>query len=302
MLSQPNTDRPSNLAIPPPAARGAPTNPSGVSRAPDAETTRRRKSRVLLVEDEVDLASSLSYSLEAAGYQVQSALDGTTALRLAASDPPDIILLDLMLPDISGLEVCRRIRAGGQTPQPIVIMVTARGEEVDRVVGFEVGADDYLVKPFSVRELLLRMEARRRAQSAPNEPAPAVEPPSPLTADPASGKARVVLGDLMVDPDSHQVFVSGSEVHVSALEMRLLLHLLTVPGKVRYRRELLTDVWGYHPEVSSRTLDTHVKRLRQKLADAGAYIHTVRGVGYRIVAQPAPPEPPPKRSPARGKS
>ena len=258
------------------------------TRAPQplsAETARRCKARVLLVEDEADLATSLSYNLEAAGYQVSSAMDGTAALRLATAQPPDIVLLDLMLPDISGLEVCRRIRASGQTPQPIVIMVTARGEEVDRVVGFEVGADDYLVKPFSVRELLLRMEARQRAQSV------ADEHEHVGTAGAAPGKARITIGNLEVDSDSLQVFVNGSEVHVSALEMRLLLHLLAVPGKVRYRRELLTEVWGYHPEVSSRTLDTHVKRLRQKLGEVGAYIHTVRGVGYRIVAQSATSEP-----------
>ena len=238
------------------------------------ETARPHKARVLLVEDEEDLVSSLSYTLHAAGYQVSSALDGTTALRLATEQSPDIVLLDLMLPDISGLDVCRRIRASSQSHQPIVIMVTARGEEVDRVVGFEVGADDYLVKPFSVRELLLRMEARQRALPDENDFASA-----------ASSKGRITIGNLDVDADSHQVFVGGNEIHVSALEMRLLMHLLEVPGKVRYRRELLTEVWGYHPEVSSRTLDTHVKRLRQKLADAGSYIHTVRGVGYRIVAR-----------------
>jgi len=261
------------------AGRGA--EPVASPRTTGSEAARRGKVRVLLVEDEEDLVRSLSYSLEAAGYQVSSALDGATALRLATAQPPDIVLLDLMLPDISGLEVCRRIRASGHAPQPIVIMVTARGEEVDRVVGFEVGADDYLVKPFSVRELLLRMEARQRTQPVADEPGAAP------AAGFAPGKARIIVGNLEVDPESHQVFINGSEIHVSALEMRLLLHLLEVPGKVRYRRELLTEVWGYHPEVSSRTLDTHVKRLRQKLADAGAHIHTVRGVGYRIVAQAA---------------
>ena len=294
MLSQTTkkTETSGSLTAKTSTGRGAET--AGSPRATGAETAPRRKGRVLLVEDEEDLVKSLSYSLEAAGYQVCSALDGTTALQLAAAQPPDIVLLDLMLPDISGLEVCRRIRASGQMPQPIVIMVTARGEEVDRVVGFEVGADDYLVKPFSVRELLLRMEARQRAQSMLDEQEHGVT----LAAGIAPGKGRIALGNLEVDPDSHQVFVDGSEVHVSALEMRLLLNLLAVPGKVRYRRELLTEVWGYHPEVSSRTLDTHVKRLRQKLADAGASIHTVRGVGYRIVAQPVPSEPP-RRNPGR---
>ncbi len=288
------TEEPRRLTPRTPTGQGISADPASRPPVPGAETARRRKGRVLLVEDEADLVSSLSYSLEAAGYQVRSALDGTAALQLAAAQPPDIVLLDLMLPDMSGLEVCRRIRASGQMPQPIVIMVTARGEEVDRVVGFEVGADDYLVKPFSVRELLLRMEARQRAQSMLDEQEHGVT----LAAGIAPGKGRIALGNLEVDPDSHQVFVDGSEVHVSALEMRLLLNLLAVPGKVRYRRELLTEVWGYHPEVSSRTLDTHVKRLRQKLADAGASIHTVRGVGYRIVAQPVPSEPP-RRNPGR---
>jgi two-component system phosphate regulon response regulator PhoB len=269
----------------PPTSQGATTQPASGPHAPGEQTMHRHKGRVLLVEDEEDLVTSLSYSLEAAGYQMSSALDGATALRLATAQPPDIVLLDIMLPDMSGLEVCRRIRASGHTPRPIVIMVTARGEEVDRVVGFEVGADDYLVKPFSVRELLLRMEARQRAQSAPDEHA------TPPAASSAANKGRITVGNLEVDPDSHQVFVNGIEIHVSALEMRLLLHLLEVPGRVRYRRQLLTEVWGYHPEVSSRTLDTHVKRLRHKLAGAGACIHTVRGVGYRIVAQPATSEP-----------
>ncbi len=281
MLSQTTkeTEEPRSLIPRVPTGQGA--QPASGPHAPGAETARRRKSLVLLVEDEVDLVTSLSYSLEAAGYQVRSALDGTAALRLATAQPPDIVLLDLMLPDISGLEVCRRIRASGQTSQPIVIMVTARGEEVDRVVGFEVGADDYLVKPFSVRELLLRMEARQRGQDEHEHDAPAGAAP---------GNARITIGNFEVDPDSHQVFINGSEVHVSALEMRFLLHLLQVPGKVRYRRELLTEVWGYHPEVSSRTLDTHVKRLRQKLVDAGAYIDTVRGVGYRLVERSVPSE------------
>ena len=284
MLSQTTKETEEAKSPKPRTPTGHGAQPATGPRAPGAETARLHKGRVLLVEDEADLATSLSYSLKAAGYQVCGALDGATALQLATVQPPDIVLLDLMLPDISGLEVCRRIRAGGQTPQPIVIMVTARGEEVDRVVGFEVGADDYLVKPFSVRELLLRMEARQRGQSVADEH----EHGAPAGAAP--GKARITIGNFEVDPDSHQVFINGSEVHVSALEMRLLLHLLQVPGKVRYRRELLTEVWGYHPEVSSRTLDTHVKRLRQKLVDAGAYIHTVRGVGYRIVEQSAPSE------------
>ena len=234
------TEEPRRLTPRTPTGQGISADPASRPPVPGAETARRRKGRVLLVEDEADLVSSLSYSLEAAGYQVRSALDGTAALQLAAAQPPDIVLLDLMLPDMSGLEVCRRIRASGQMPQPIVIMVTARGEEVDRVVGFEVGADDYLVKPFSVRELLLRMEARQRAQSMLDEQEHGVT----LAAGIAPGKGRIALGNLEVDPDSHQVFVDGSEVHVSALEMRLLLNLLAVPGKVRYPRKTTAPETG----------------------------------------------------------
>ena len=227
------TESPHGLMPPTTTSQGATTQPASGPHAPGEQTTHRHKGRVLLVEDEEDLVTSLSYSLQAAGYQMSSALDGATALRLATAQPPDIVLLDIMLPDMSGLEVCRRIRASGHTPRPIVIMVTARGEEVDRVVGFEVGADDYLVKPFSVRELLLRMEARQRAQCAPDEH---ITPPA---ASSAANQGRITVGNLEVDPDSHQVFVNDIEIHVSALEMRLLLHLLEMPGRVRYRRQLL---------------------------------------------------------------
>jgi two-component system phosphate regulon response regulator PhoB len=160
------------------------------------------------------------------------------------------------------------------TRQPAVMMLTAKGEEIDRVVGFELGADDYVVKPFSVRELVLRVGAilrTRRPTTTPNAP--------------TSQRRRYIVGPLELDVDGHHVFVSGSEVHVSSLEMRLLVYLVEHRGRVRSREDLLEDVWGYKPDVSTRTIDTHVKRLRDKLGEAGTLVETVRGTGYRLSAE-----------------
>jgi two-component system phosphate regulon response regulator PhoB len=235
--------------------------------------------RVLVIEDEADLRTLLSYNLEAWGYQVRAVETGKAGLRSFDEFTPDLVLLDLMLPDISGIEVCRKIRTTQGKPDPIVFMLTARGEEMDRVAGFEVGADDYLVKPFSVRELMLRMSARLKARASTPPPPPKAEKPAVPT------RRRLVAGSLEVDPDGHHVYVSGGEVAVSALEMRILVYLFDARGIVRTRHDLLTQVWGYQPEVNSRTVDTHVKRLRQKLGDAGALIETVRGLGYRLTDQ-----------------
>jgi two-component system phosphate regulon response regulator PhoB len=233
--------------------------------------------RVLVVEDEPDLRELLTYNLEAAGFIVHAADKGLDGLAEAQDFLPDIILLDLMLPDIPGTEVCRRIRAADPSvPQPAIVMLTAKGDEIDRVVGFELGADDYVVKPFSVRELVLRVNAILRARGRPASP----EPLSP----PAT-RRRYVVGPLEVDVDGYHVFVSGDEVHMSAMEMRLLIYLVEHRGRVRSREDLLEDVWGYKPGVSTRTVDTHVKRLRDKLGDAGSLVETVRGMGYRLSAE-----------------
>jgi len=219
----------------------------------------------------------LSYNLQASGYQVKTADTGQTGLTAFDSFIPDVVLLDLMLPDVPGTEICRRIRARTEGAQPAIIMLTAKGEEIDRVVGFEVGADDYVVKPFSVRELLLRVNAVLRGRSngasgAPRRPVP------PAT---AGTRRKFTVGPLRVDVDGHYVFVKQSEIHVSAIEMRLLVYLIEHRGRVRSREDLLEDVWGYKPGVSTRTVDTHVKRLRDKLG-AGGLIETVRGTGYRL--------------------
>jgi two-component system phosphate regulon response regulator PhoB len=237
---------------------------------------RGNSARVIVVEDEADLRNLLCYNLQAWGYEARGAETGEKGLKEVIEFHPALVLLDVMLPDVSGIEVCRRIRGLADVPQPVVVMLTARGEEMDRVVGFEVGADDYMVKPFSVRELMLRMSARLKARSSPPAPPPKAEKPA------APARRRLVAGTLEVDPDGHHVYVAGEEVSVSALEMRILVYLFDARGIVRTRHDLLTQVWGYQPEVNSRTVDTHVKRLRQKLGQAGALIETVRGLGYRL--------------------
>jgi two-component system phosphate regulon response regulator PhoB len=229
---------------------------------------------ILIVDDERDLVTTLDYNLRREGYETRTAMTGRQALDLAVQVPrPDLIILDLMLPDLAGAEVCRRLRAAEATRGVPVLMLTAKGEEIDRVVGFEVGADDYLTKPFSVRELLLRIGAiLRRVQVS--EPAP-----SPTES----------FGCLRLDRDAHRVWVDDAEVVLTALEFRLLATFLGRRGRVQSREALLTDVWGVNPEISSRTVDTHVKRLREKLGAAGDYIETLRGVGYRFRDHPSSP-------------
>lgn len=228
---------------------------------------------VLVIEDEVDLATTLEYNLRAEGFQVRLAHNGRDGLIAAATDPtPDIIVLDLMLPDLSGTEICRQLREQERTRKTPVIMCTAKGEEIDRVVGFELGADDYVVKPYSMRELILRVRAllRRAHRSERTEGETAV----------------ATIGRLKVDGDAHRVWVDRHEVDLTALEFRLLQALLSRRGRVQSREALLSDVWGIVAEVTTRTVDTHIKRLREKLGSAGAYIETLRGVGYRFTAEP----------------
>jgi len=225
---------------------------------------------ILIVEDEPDLVDTLEYNLRQEGYETRRALTGRAALDALAADPvPDLVLLDLMLPDISGTEVCRRLRGSERTAGVPVVMLTARGEEIDRVVGFEVGADDYVVKPFSVRELTLRIGAVLRRASS-REPA----------------GDDISFGTISVDAAGHRAWVDGEEVHLTALEFRLLTTFLSRRGRVQTRDVLLDDVWGYGGDVTTRTVDTHIKRLREKLGKAGEYVETVRGVGYRFRSEP----------------
>ena len=225
--------------------------------------------RVLVIEDEPDIRDLLTYNLQSGGFQVKTAETGQRGLAAFESFTPDVILLDLMLPDVPGTEVCRRIRARTSGAQPAIIMLTAKGEEIDRVVGFEVGADDYVVKPFSVRELMLRIRALLRRQQR----------------DEPDGN-EVAFGRLRLDSGGHRAWVDDQEAVLTALEFRLLTTLLTRRGRVQTRERLLQDVWGIEADVTTRTVDTHVKRLRQKLGGAGEYIETLRGVGYRFKESP----------------
>jgi two-component system, OmpR family, phosphate regulon response regulator PhoB len=220
--------------------------------------------KVLIIEDETDLIKALEYNLRQVGFEVFTATTGAEGLRLAATKAPDLVLLDLMLPDIQGTEICRQLKADPKTRALPVIILTARDEEVDRVVGFEIGADDYVTKPFSVRELVLRVRAVLRR------------------GEPTGAPETVKLGKLTIDSDAHRVHVEGREVALTALEFRLLWTLVRRRDRVQTRQALLNDVWGLNLNVETRTIDTHIKRLREKLGNAGSLIETVRGVGYRF--------------------
>ncbi|MCE1228508.1 MAG: response regulator transcription factor [Firmicutes bacterium] len=227
--------------------------------------------RILVIEDEKDLQQILAYNLRKEGYEVLQAMDGLTGLSTAKARKPDLILLDLMLPDLQGTEVCRELKADGTTRDIPVLMLTAKGEEIDRVLGFELGAEDYVVKPFSVRELLLRIQAiLRRTQGQ------AVSDPS----------AILEFGKLRIDPQAYRAWVEGQEIQLTSIEFRLLLLLYERRNRVQTRAALLQDVWGLQADTETRTVDTHVKRLREKLGSTESYIETVRGVGYRFAADP----------------
>jgi two-component system phosphate regulon response regulator PhoB len=221
--------------------------------------------RILVVDDEPDLLELVRVNLRQASYEVETAETGREALERLRRHPPALLVLDLMLPDLSGTDVCRQVRQDPELAALPIIMLTAKADEVDRVVGLELGADDYVTKPFSPRELVLRVRAvlRRRA--------------------PEAGAERALQhGELRIDPERHRCFVKGEEVELTAKEFELLRSLMQRPGRVMTRDQLLDDVWGTDIAVTSRTIDTHLKRLREKLGPASELIETVRGVGYRF--------------------
>jgi len=221
--------------------------------------------RILVIEDEPDLASLLEYNLKADGHEVVLAQSGAAGMIRLREKAPDLVLLDLMLPDVSGAEVARTIKREAALKRVAMIMVTARGEETDRVKGLELGADDYVVKPFSVKELLLRVKNVLRRHGAES-----------------GGVGVLTAGDLELDIDRHQVKVGDKAIVLTALEFKLLRVFLERPGRVQTRDTLLSDVWGIEADVTTRTVDTHIKRLREKLGAAGDKIETIRGVGYKL--------------------
>ena len=220
--------------------------------------------RILVIEDENDIRQLLRFNLEREGFAVLEAADGLGGLHMATSELPDLVVLDLMLPGMDGCDVCRRLKAQPVTAAIPVLMLTARGEEVDRIVGLTLGADDYVVKPFSVRELVLRIRASLRRGNRPG-----------------MGTA-LCRGALLLDVEAHRVTLDGQEVALTATEFRLLEDLMRHAGAVRTREQLLNAVWGYSFEGYARTVDTHVRRLRAKLGEEAAALETVRGVGYRL--------------------
>ena len=223
------------------------------------------KPHVLIVEDEAALVTMLRYNLESEGYRVSEAVDGEEAILLVIEEPPDLILLDWMLPSLSGIEVCRRIRRNESARDVPIIMLTARGEDSDRVRGLDSGADDYITKPFSPRELMARVRAvLRRSQPSDNE--------------------RLVYGDIEMDLARHRVQRGGRDLHLGPTEYRLLRHFLESPGRVFSREQLLDAVWGRDVYVETRTVDVHIRRLRKTLNEGGLpdLIRTVRSAGYAI--------------------
>ena len=221
--------------------------------------------KIYIVEDEPDIRETLKYNFSNEGFQVFTAPDGEEALSNIKNVLPDVLILDLMLPGVSGLDVCKSIRADDDIRDMSIIMLTAKGEEIDRVIGFELGADDYVTKPFSVRELILRVKVLLKKQR-----------------ESLVENKLVTFGPIRIDLDAHELKINDKEIVLTALEFKLLQHLVKRKGRVQTREQLLGDVWGYSSEVTTRTVDTHIKRLREKLGNTSDYIQTIRGVGYRF--------------------
>jgi two-component system phosphate regulon response regulator PhoB len=224
-----------------------------------------KKPRILVVDDEPDAIELVGFNLKGAGYEVSTAVDGEEALKKAREQLPDLIVLDLMIPAVDGLEVCKILRRDGRTATIPIVMLTAKAAEVDRVLGLELGADDYVTKPFSPRELVLRVKRLLRSTAAEHEKAD-----------------HFVWKELEIDIPRYEVKVKGRPLELTSTEFKLLTTLALRRGRVQSREALLRDVWEYDSLIDTRTVDTHMRRLREKLGAAAKYLGTVRGVGYRF--------------------
>ena len=220
----------------------------------------------MIVDDEVDVTDLVSYHLRAKGYAVESVNDPNNSLGLARTFQPDLVILDVMMPDLNGVQICRLMRADPQLKNIPVIFLTAKAEEADRIQGFEAGADDYICKPFSTKELVLRVQSilRRATESVGAE------------------CKKLRAGEIVLDVERHETVVSGKPIELTATEFKLLRLLIERRGRVQTREHLLINVWNYETEIETRTVDTHVRRLREKLGTEADWIETIRGVGYRF--------------------
>jgi len=224
------------------------------------------KPKILVVDDEQDAIDLIEYNLQAAGYRVMTASDGLEAVQKTRASNPDVIVLDLMIPELDGLEVCKILRRDPATAAIPIIMLTAKASELDRVLGLEIGADDYVTKPFSPRELVLRVKKQLQRNSEPEEDGEVFH-----------------FGEVVVDIPRHAATVQGKRVDLTATEFKLLTILVQRRGRVQSRDQLLKDVWDYDEGMNSRTVDTHMRRLRQKLGRSSKFLGTVRGLGYRLL-------------------
>ena len=230
------------------------------------------KKKILVVDDEPDVTDLVAYHLKAKGFHVETLNDATASISKARSYVPDLIILDIMMPHLSGIQVCRILRADPKLARVPIVFLTAKAEAHDRIEGLESGADDYLSKPFSPKELVLRVESILRRIAAPKEP--------------VSAKLRV--GDIQLDSETHRVTVKGEPLDLTATEFKLLRLMMERQGRVQTREHLLLNVWNYSTEIETRTVDTHVRRLREKLGPEAGWIETIRGVGYRIAEKKLP--------------
>ena len=230
--------------------------------------------KVLVIEDEPDIRKTLEYNLSREGYTVEGCGSIEEANTFLENPSYSIIILDLMLPDGSGLDLCRQIKSNSTIQEIPILILTAKDDEVDKVVGFELGADDYVTKPFSVRELILRVKAILKRNTKTSN---------------LSNQTHEInrnFGSLKMNVESHEVFINDEEIILTALEFKLLRQLVERRGRVQTRDQLLEDVWGYSSNITTRTVDTHIKRLREKLGSMGKYVQTIRGVGYKFSRTP----------------
>jgi two-component system phosphate regulon response regulator PhoB len=233
--------------------------------------TEAKPKRILVVDDESDVTDLVAYHLRSKGFQVEAVNDPNSSIGVARTFLPDLVILDVMMPDLNGIQICRMLRADPKLKKVPVIFLTAKAEENDRIQGLELGADDYICKPFSIKELVLRVQSitRRISEALPEEP------------------KRLQVGQIVIEVDRHEAFVHGRKIDLTATEFKLLRLLMERRGRVQTREHLLINVWNYETEIETRTVDTHVRRLREKLGTEADWIGTIRGVGYRMAERRA---------------